>query len=108
MKHLKILRKEIGKKQEQLGEIFGLSGASITGYETGRRYPDMDTIIKMSQYFNVSADYMLDLTESRFPPGTILGITEEEAAILNGLSEMPDEYREALKTILRYSKAQQK
>lgn len=104
MNHLKILRKELGKTQEELGEIFGLSGASITGYETGKRFPDMETIIKMAQYFNVSVDYLLDLTESRVPPGTVLGISEEEREILNNLASMPDDYKVALKTILQYSK----
>ena len=103
MKHLKLLRKESGLTQEQLGEIFGLAGNRITGYERGERYPDIDVLKKMAKYFNVSVDYLIDLTESREPTGTILGITPEESELLNRSASIPDEYREAIKVlILKY------
>lgn len=104
MNHLKILRKELGKTQEELGEIFGLSGASITGYETGKRFPDMETVIKMAQYFNVSVDYLLDLTESRVPPGTVIEVTPQQADLLEGMDSVPEEIRDNFEAILLWFK----
>lgn len=100
MNHLKTLRKERNLTQEELGRIFHLTGSSITGYELGRRYPDIDTLILMSQYFCVSVDYLLDLTESRCQTSTMLNVSEDDLKLLDSLLEMPEEYREAFRLII--------
>lgn len=105
VKHIKVLRKELNLTQEQFGEIFGLAGNTITGYEKSSRYPDIDVLKNMAKYFNVSVDYLLDITEMREPPGTIVGVTTDEADILRALANVPENCREALKVLIfQYSK----
>ena len=65
MEHLRQLRAEAGISQDELGFQVDISGASIGAYETGMRYPDVKRLLALCQYFHVSADYMLDLTEIR-------------------------------------------
>ena len=36
-------------------------------YEKSERLPDTDTLIKLCQYFNVSADYLLGLSDEPTP-----------------------------------------
>ena len=62
-KRLKKLRKNKKLKQEELGNFLGLSASTIGMYEHGRRSPDNKTLIKISNYFDVSADYLLGKTE---------------------------------------------
>src|SRR5690625_2415657 len=57
--------------QEELGKKINVSKVSVSGYETGNRTPDMDTLQKLSDVLDVSMDYLLGrsdlLQESRNP-----------------------------------------
>lgn len=53
------LRKENNITMKQLGEHLGLGESTISQYETGKREPDLKTLLKISEYFHVSVDYLL-------------------------------------------------
>ena len=44
-----------------------ISQASISKYEVGSAEPDIGTIIKLAEYFNVSTDYLLGVSEVKMP-----------------------------------------
>lgn len=50
---LKELRKERGITQEQLAEIFGVAGRTVSRWETGINMPDLDVIIQLADYYRV-------------------------------------------------------
>lgn len=56
---LKKLRKERGLTQSDLAKILKVSNSTIGMYEQGRRVPDTNTILDLSNIFNVSVDYLL-------------------------------------------------
>ncbi len=56
---LKKLRKERKMTQSQLAELFGYSHVAVVKWENGTREPDFNTLIKLSDYFGVSIDYMI-------------------------------------------------
>jgi len=60
---LKKLRKEKGITQIELSKIFGISQGTIGNWETGHREPDLAMLAKISNYFNVSIDYLVGQTE---------------------------------------------
>lgn len=78
---LKALRQERGITQKQLAEAIGLVTASISSYETSGNYPSTEVIIKLCRYFNVSADYMLGLNDTREFNMTDLTDEQYEAVI---------------------------
>lgn len=53
------LRKENEMTMKQLGEKLGLGESTISQYETGKREPDIKTLLKISECFHVSVDYLL-------------------------------------------------
>ena len=57
---LKRLRESKNLLQKELANIVGISLSSISMYERGERQPDNETLKKLSQFFNVSIDYLLD------------------------------------------------
>lgn len=57
---LKELRKEKGITQEQLGEILGVSGRTVSRWETGFNMPDLDLLIQMADYYGVEIRELLD------------------------------------------------
>ena len=56
---LKELRIERGISQRKLGEILGVVNQTISFWETGSREPDLDSLFKIANYFNVTIDYLL-------------------------------------------------
>ncbi len=57
--HIKELRTKHGITAKQLGEIIGVAESTISLYETGKRYPNYSTLMKIADHFNVTVDYIL-------------------------------------------------
>ncbi len=53
------LRKRSGWSQEELADKLGVSRQSISKWEGAQSVPDMNRILKMSELFGVSTDYLL-------------------------------------------------
>lgn len=53
---LKDLRKEKRMTQQSLAKIFHISQTSVSKYETGEAVPDLETALKMADFFGVSLD----------------------------------------------------
>ena len=66
---LKQLRTDKKQSQTDVSAECGIALRSLKYYESGERSPNADIIIKLCQFFNVSADYLLGLTDSPLPPG---------------------------------------
>lgn len=56
---LKQLRMEHQLTQSELAKTLNTSASSIGMYEQNRRSPDIELIKKISEYFNVSTDFLL-------------------------------------------------
>lgn len=56
---LKKLRKTHKLTQEKLAEKLMISKATISHYEQGINKPNLDTIIKLAEIFDVSVDYLI-------------------------------------------------
>ncbi len=62
---LKTLREERELSQRELAEVIGISKGAVYYYESDGRAPDIVTLEKLSDYFGVSADYLLGRTNAR-------------------------------------------
>lgn len=56
---LKALRLKNGLTQDELGEKLYLSRTSISNYEIGKNEPNIETIIAISDLFNITTDELL-------------------------------------------------
>lgn len=57
---LKNLRKDKGITQEQFAEIMGVSGRTVSRWETGSNMPDLDILIQIADYYEVEIREILD------------------------------------------------
>ncbi|MCW6663909.1 helix-turn-helix domain-containing protein [Aerococcaceae bacterium NML190073] len=62
---LKQLRTERRLNQSELGEILGLTNATISAYENETRTPDIKVAQELAKFFNVSVDSLLDVKSSK-------------------------------------------
>lgn len=56
---LKNLREDNDLKQKDIADFLGVSRTVISHYESGRNEPDINTLIKLSNLFNVSIDFLI-------------------------------------------------
>lgn len=68
---LQELRKQRGLTQEELAELLYVSRTAISKWESGRGYPNIDSLKAISKYFSVSLDELLS-------SDAIVTIAEEE------------------------------
>ncbi|MGN1213143.1 MAG: helix-turn-helix domain-containing protein [Christensenellales bacterium] len=61
--NLKSLRKEKGIGQIELSKALQVSKGIISLWENGQREPSMSSIIKLAKFFDVSADYLIGLSD---------------------------------------------
>ena len=61
---LKELRDTRNMTQQELGNALNISPSTIGMYEQGRRYPSIDILRRMADFFHVSTDYILGRTEN--------------------------------------------
>lgn len=86
---LKRLRSEKELTQKELSSLLGLTRATISSYERCALYPSVEALISICQFFNVSADYMLGLTDTNTFDTSYL--TDQQELIIRALL---DEFRE--------------
>ena len=53
------LRKQSGLSQEELANELNISRQSVSKWEQAQSIPDLDKIIQLSTFFNVSTDYLI-------------------------------------------------
>lgn len=60
-----MLRKERGLKQEEAAIQSGIHYRSYRRYEQGEREPIASVIVALAQFYGVSTDYLLGLSDTR-------------------------------------------
>jgi len=85
IKNIKYLRKRAGMTQEQFAGEIGIKRSSVGAYEEGRAEPQLQTVLKIAEVFNVSVDQLLsnDLTKGisdkkNEPSVKVLSITVDQ------------------------------
>ena len=62
---LRILRNEQGYKQEYLAEKLNISNTVMSRLENESTVPKFDVLIRLSDIFNVSIDYLIGISDNR-------------------------------------------
>lgn len=57
---LKELRKEKGLTQEQLAEIIGVAGRTVSRWETASNMPDLSILIQLAEFYDIEVSEILD------------------------------------------------
>ena len=60
---LATLRKERGVLQKEVATYLNVTVATISNYEKGVHSPDLNTLILLADFFDVSTDYLLQRTD---------------------------------------------
>ena len=92
--NLKMLRKKAGLTQKQLAERLWISKATVSYYEQSLRCPSPEILIKLSNIFHVSTDYLLGMEDKK----QTLDVTNLSEEDINLLQNIIDRLRNTKKT----------
>lgn len=87
MKRIRILRKERGINQQRLASELNVTQAMISKYELGLSEPDIETICRIAEFFGVSSDYLLEISDEKISISSY-GLSDTEKEILFGFKRL--------------------
>ncbi|MEI3416369.1 MAG: helix-turn-helix transcriptional regulator [Christensenellaceae bacterium] len=102
LKNLRKLREEKGVTQKQLADIISVSQQSINKYENHNIEPDIDTLIKMADYFETSVDYIVGHSKIRRKIEIVnsYDLNAEEAKLVEDYRKLSNKQRFSIALIL--------
>ena len=66
MNRIKDLREDRDLRQLDVAQAIGIDQRSLSNYETGKTNPDSETVIKLANFFGVTCDYLLGVSDANF------------------------------------------
>lgn len=81
MENLKIIRKAKHLTQSEVAKHLKISPGTLSQWETGKREPDIKSLINLSEFFNVSIDFLVSNPYQN--DTTLKGILDNESFIIN-------------------------
>ncbi len=100
---LKDLRQKKKASQQDVANYLGISRQAYGHYETETREPDFETLLKLSEYFDVTVDYILRGTE-KMPTQEgerEIGFDDFTYAMQNETKELTESDKDVLLTMAR-------
>ena len=109
MLKLREIRKKCGITMKELGAEIGVAESTISQYETGKRQPDYETLLKLGEFFGVSVDYILTGKEKAPTPEDEREITFDDFtyAMYEEGKELTDENKKKLLEMAQFFRQQQ-
>lgn len=107
---LKELRENHNLTQQQVAEAINKSMQAYSHYELGRREPDIETLKKLSDLYNVSVDYLLGRDEHAASTNKDTPITPDQEAIelAHQIKSLPPDVRDNIEQQIKLWASQDK
>ena len=86
MNRIRELREDRDLRQIDVAEKTGIDQKTISNYETGKTLPDSYAIIRLADFFGVTCDYLLGVSERNLKDAT--AVIEELEDVRKRLSEI--------------------
>ena len=110
-KRIANLRQEKKLTQKTLAKILNMSPSNISNYESETYWPNLDTISKLADLFNVTTDYLLGRTDYRCSPETLENYVSSDYTvqdIVNTLLTLDEGSRDAVAKYVNFLEKSQK
>lgn len=102
------LRKAKGITMKQLGIAVGVAESTISQYELGRRQPDQETLIKLSNYLGVTVGYIIGAEKSapvvagKYAFGEDINLTQTEIDLIHKFRQLDERGRSTVINTLEH------
>ena len=99
VKNLRKLRIASGMSQQQLADVIGTSQQSINKYENHNVEPDIATLIKLADHFQVSVDDLVGHAAAAAMDVEELELSREEAELISNYRRLSRAEKDSLRLI---------
>lgn len=89
MRNLEELRVNSGLTQKELAKLLNITNKAYWSYESGRTEPNIETLIKIADYFDVSLDYLCGRQNKNLL--FIDSLTQQKKELINLIKELDDD-----------------
>ena len=97
------LRQDRRLTQKELAQIIFVTDGTISNYENGVHLPDVDKLISLADFFDVTVDYLLGRCSSPLSPDVydepVLG-TRTAGELIRDIRDMTSERKQALSVVI--------
>ena len=102
MENLKKLRKQHNLSQQKLADILHISQQSVYKYENDITSPDIETLIRMADYFNTSVDYLINRTDipHKIEPVTDTMLNNDELHLIKRYQKLEKKQKDLIKMLI--------
>ena len=91
---LKVVRKQKGLSQAELGKLLGVQAQTIGRWETGKSEPNLETVNKLCEILDVPLLYFISEEHVDYQ------LTLEEAFVINKYRELNDDGKQMIINLL--------
>lgn len=102
MENLKKLRKNCNLSQQKLADILHVSQQSIYKYENDITSPDLETLVRMADYFDTSIDYIVGYTDisHKIEPVTENMLNNDEMILIEQYRKLSPRHKNIIKIVM--------
>ena len=102
VENLKKLRNQKGVSQQKLADTIEVSQQSINKYENHKIEPDIQTLIKLADYFETSVDYLIGHTDIDHVMEAVASydLNEDEASLIGNYRKLSKKQKESIRLIM--------
>ncbi|MGN0584039.1 MAG: helix-turn-helix domain-containing protein [Ruminococcus sp.] len=102
VKNLKKLRNKKGVSQQKLADTIEVSQQSINKYENHKIEPDIQTLIKLADYFETSVDYLIGHSDIDrvMEAVSCYDLNEDEASFINNYRKLSRKQKDSIRLII--------
>ena len=101
MNRIREYRRKMGLTQVELSRTLNISQGALSGYETGRYEPDMDTMQRLATFFHTSLDELFCVEAAE--PAEIGDI---DFALSGEIRDLSDAEKQDILDYVRFKRAQ--
>lgn len=106
MERLRECRKRMHLTMKELGAMVGVTEAAISHYELGKRQPDYNLAVKLSDCLGVTVDYLLGRDDASRPDPKENAPADDRAEAKRLLETMTDDEYNAALQYMKFLKSQ--
>ena len=89
-----------GKSQKELSEIVGVATSTFNDWMKGKKYPRIDKIEMLANYFGILKSDLIEDREKKIPSDKV-ELTEGEKALLELFKQVPEEKQRMVLNMIR-------
>lgn len=96
---LKILRQQHNYTLQQVADGINVNSSTYKNYEYGRREPDLETTVKLADFYGVTADFLLGRDTSLNPFEEIISRMNEKAStmtVIEMYEQLPENVQQTI------------